>query len=138
MSSRRKSKRRRAGGHPARVAAQERSDGRRAGAFGKKRVTVYTTAGCVYCGQAKSLLKKRGIAFKTVDLTGDPSGQSALVRKTGMRTFPQILVDGKTLGGYRELATAIRRGTLDHLMPRAPAEASEGGRPRRWSLFGRR
>jgi hypothetical protein len=33
-----------------------------------------------------------------------------------MMSFPQIMVDDRSLGGFRELLEADRDGTLDHLL----------------------
>jgi glutaredoxin 3 len=80
-----------------------------------KNVTVYTTDPCSFCTHAKALLQKRGIAYDEVNLGRDPAGRAELVSKTGMMSFPQIVVDGETLGGFRELVAADRAGQLDEL-----------------------
>ena len=33
-------------------------------------------------------------------------------RRTGRRTFPQVLLDGRPIGGYQELSHAIHAGDL--------------------------
>ncbi|HEU4658843.1 MAG TPA: glutaredoxin domain-containing protein [Capillimicrobium sp.] len=76
------------------------------------RVTVYTTQPCGYCSQAKALLAKRGIAYEEINLAKDPAGRAALAEKTGMMTFPQIVIDGEVIGGFTELARADREGWL--------------------------
>jgi glutaredoxin 3 len=80
-----------------------------------KNVTVYTTDPCSFCTHAKALLHKRGIVYDEVNLGRDPAGRAELVAKTGMMSFPQIVVDGETLGGFRELVEADRAGDLDEL-----------------------
>ena len=79
------------------------------------QVTVYTTEPCGYCRVAKALLNKRGIAFEEINLAKDPEGRAELVRRTGMMTFPQVVIDGAPLGGYQELAQADRAGRLTDL-----------------------
>jgi glutaredoxin 3 len=79
------------------------------------QVTVYTTEPCGYCRVAKALLNKRGIAFEEINLAKDPEGRAELVRRTGMMTFPQVVIDGKPIGGYQELARADRAGELSGL-----------------------
>jgi glutaredoxin 3 len=76
------------------------------------RVTVYTTEPCGYCRTAKALLQRRGIPFEEINLAKDSEGRAELVSKTGMMTFPQVLVDGVPLGGFQELAAADRAGRL--------------------------
>ena len=78
----------------------------------KNRVTVYTTEPCGYCRTAKTLLDRRGIAYDEINLSKDADGRTELVARTGMMTFPQVLIDGQPLGGFQELAAADRAGRL--------------------------
>jgi glutaredoxin 3 len=77
-----------------------------------RHVVLFSTDSCTYCGHAKSLLTKRGVAFEEVDLGAHPELQADLRELTGLDGFPQILVDGETLGGLNELRAADRDGTL--------------------------
>jgi glutaredoxin 3 len=81
-----------------------------------KRVTMYTTDVCMYCRSAKTLLEKRGIAYDEINLARDPDGRAELASKTGMFTFPQIVIDGQTLGGFQELLAADKSGRLPELL----------------------
>jgi glutaredoxin 3 len=65
---------------------------------------------------AKTLLTKRGVAFEEINLARDPDGRADLARKTGMITFPQIVIDGQPLGGFAELLAADRAGRLTELL----------------------
>jgi glutaredoxin 3 len=80
------------------------------------RLTVYTTEPCGYCRTAKALLEKRRIPYDEVNLSKDAEGRSELVARTGMMTFPQVIVDGEPLGGFQELAAADRDGRLAALL----------------------
>lgn len=75
-------------------------------------VTLYTTDRCSKCVAAKALLARRGIGYEEINLAKDPDGRAELVRRTGMYTFPQIVIDGQTLGGFEELVAADREGRL--------------------------
>jgi len=79
-------------------------------------VTLYTTDYCPYCVQAKKLLDKRGVAYDEINLARDPDGRDELVAKTGMMTFPQVLIDGELIGGYTETAAADKSGRLSELL----------------------
>ena len=81
-----------------------------------KRVTVYTTDFCGYCTSAKTLLERRGIEFDEINLARDPDGRQRLAEVTGMVTFPQILIDGESVGGFHELLAADRAGQLKSLL----------------------
>jgi glutaredoxin 3 len=78
-------------------------------------VTMYTTDGCSRCVSAKALLKKRGIDYEEINLARDPDGREELQRRTGMFTFPQIVIGEETIGGFDELVAADRQGRLREL-----------------------
>jgi glutaredoxin 3 len=80
------------------------------------RVTIYTTDRCARCGNAKALLSQRGIEFDEVNLSKDPVGRAELAQRTGLMTFPQITLDGETLGGLDELEAADAEGRLGELL----------------------
>ena len=79
-------------------------------------VTVYTTEPCSFCARVKGLLKARGVEFNEVNLSKDPDGRIELAQKTGMMTFPQVIVDGELLGGFTEVQAAADSGRLDELL----------------------
>ncbi len=75
-------------------------------------ITVYTTEPCGYCTQAKALLRKRGLEFEEINLSRDPAGRVELAERTGMMTFPQVIIDGELVGGFNEVLAADRAGRL--------------------------
>jgi glutaredoxin 3 len=79
-------------------------------------VILYTTDRCSRCVSAKTLLTRRGIGFEEINLAKDPDGRAELAKKTGMCTFPQIVIDGEPLGGFDELLAADRQGQLTELL----------------------
>jgi glutaredoxin 3 len=85
----------------------------------EKQVTVYTTDPCSFCARAKGLLSTRGIEFAEINLSKDPAGRLELVQRTGMMSFPQILIGGRLVGGFSELLAAEQEGRLDELLAEA-------------------
>jgi len=79
-------------------------------------VIMYSTEPCPFCSRAKALLNSREIAFEEINLARDPDGRAELAAKTGLMTFPQIVIDGKTLGGWTELEAADASGQLADLI----------------------
>jgi glutaredoxin 3 len=75
-------------------------------------VVLFSTDSCAFCINAKSLLTKRGVVFEEVNLAEHPELPAELTDVTGLTSFPQILVDGETLGGLNELRAADKNGTL--------------------------
>ncbi len=69
-----------------------------------KKVTIYTSEQCPYCEKAKRLLAKHGIAFEEITIGWeDDAAWAALEARSGLKTVPQIFIDGKILGGYTDL-----------------------------------
>ena len=81
-----------------------------------KPVTVYTTDYCPYCRSAKALLEKRGVAYEEINLARDSDARMRLQEVTGMVTFPQIVIDGTSIGGFDQLLAADRSGRLPELL----------------------
>jgi glutaredoxin 3 len=87
------------------------------------RITVYTTEPCSYCARVKGLLRSRGLEFTEVNPSRDPEGRAELVARTGMMTFPQVLVGDQLVGGFNETRVAVESGILDGL-PVGPQPAA--------------
>jgi glutaredoxin 3 len=81
-----------------------------------RTITVYTTEPCGYCRQAKALLAKRGLAYDEINLARDAEGRAELAMRTGMMTFPQVIIGDELVGGFTELAAADRSGRLAELV----------------------
>jgi len=64
---------------------------------------MYTTTWCGYCVRAKTLLD-------------DPAFRQRLHELTGGWTVPQIMIDGRPIGGYTELWRLDRDGRLAELL----------------------
>lgn len=79
------------------------------------KFTVYSTDPCSFCVRAKELLEKRGIPYEELNLAKDPAGREQLLARTGMLSFPQIVVGDEVIGGFRELIMADQSGHLEEL-----------------------
>jgi len=85
------------------------------------QVIVYSTAVCSFCVRAKALLEREGISFREVRIDANADARAEYTRATnGARTVPQILVDGRLIGGFTELVEFERSGGLDRLKGSAP------------------
>lgn len=78
------------------------------------QVTVYATPFCLYCVGAKSLLRRRGIAYDEVriNMFSDGARDRLQAESGGGRTFPQIVIDGEPVGGFDSLRALDRSGAL--------------------------
>ena len=84
-----------------------------------KEIKLYSTDVCSFCVRAKALLDARGLAYEEFNLSRDPDGRAELGRRTGMLSFPQIVIGDEIVGGFMELVAADRSGRLRALV--APA-----------------
>lgn len=82
-------------------------------------VVVYTLSGCPYCTRAKRLLDGRGIGYEERNGDGTPGFRGILRDLTGGSTVPQILIDGRPVGGSDDLAVLADTGLLEALIARA-------------------
>ena len=69
----------------------------------QKRITLYTTARCPVCDQAKRYLKQRGIAFVEFDVQRSKRGIKDFQRLGG-RGVPIIMVGDRRLDGFDKQA----------------------------------
>jgi glutaredoxin 3 len=83
------------------------------------KITVYSTDPCSFCERAKQLLRIRELDFVEVNLAKDPAGRAQLVEKTGMLSFPQIVVGEVVVGGFQQLVQADQSGRLAELTAQA-------------------
>lgn len=81
------------------------------------RVTVYSTAVCPICVRAKAMLDKWQIAYDEIMIDKDQGAMREFAEVTNhARTVPQIVIDGKCIGGFSELTELHMDGELDDLM----------------------
>lgn len=90
-------------------------------------VIVYVTNYCPYCHRAVALLRKKGAAFQTIDVTYDPDARDWLFEHTGQSTVPQIFVGKRSIGGCDDMYALDRQGKLDPLLFPAGASVSSPG-----------
>jgi glutaredoxin 3 len=80
-------------------------------------VEIYTTPTCGYCAMAKRLLQRKGVPYREIDVSADPSLRSAMVqRANGRRTVPQIFIGQTHVGGSDDLHALDHAGKLDALL----------------------
>ncbi len=80
-------------------------------------ITIYTTPYCPFCHAAKALLKRKGVAYREIDVSRDSAKrQCMMIKANGRRTVPQIFVGETHVGGSDDLHDLDRRGKLDALL----------------------
>ncbi len=77
-------------------------------------VEIYTTRFCPYCSAAKALLRRKGIAFKEIDIAANWERRDEMMRRAnGHATVPQIFVGNRHVGGNAELQKLDVDGELE-------------------------
>ena len=70
-------------------------------------ITIYTKENCVYCTRAKTLMKSREIPFIEKKLDEDFTIEDFTSTFPGRKTFPLIMNNNHTVGGYVELVEEV-------------------------------
>ena len=82
-----------------------------------KNVEIYTGPLCAFCNFAKALLDRKGISYKEIFIGDDTNKMEEMIKKSnGMRTVPQIFIDGKHIGGNDKLHDLERDGKLNSIL----------------------
>jgi|TARA_R110002073_G_scaffold256478_2_gene419014 glutaredoxin len=68
----------------------------------KMKVTIYGKDNCPYCDMAKKLSERKGYDTTYKKLGQDFDALEMARLFPNARTFPQIIADGKAIGGYTE------------------------------------
>ncbi|MDG1462576.1 MAG: glutaredoxin 3 [Gammaproteobacteria bacterium] len=76
-------------------------------------VLIYTTPFCGYCAAAKSLLNKKAVDYKEIDISGDEPMREKLITITGRTSVPQIFINDEHIGGFDDMAALDSAGELD-------------------------
>ena len=81
------------------------------------QVQIYTTRFCPYCVAAKTLLKRKGVAFDEIDVGSASERREEMIqRANGRMTVPQIFIGSTHVGGNDDLQALERAGKLDVLL----------------------
>ena len=66
-------------------------------------IVVWSKPNCVYCNMAKQELTKRKLPFTEKVIGVSVNKDELLELVPNARTVPQIIIDGKPIGGYDNL-----------------------------------
>ncbi len=80
------------------------------------QIDIYTKPYCPYCDRAKALFEKKGVEFKEIVASHDPSLRAEMNERSGRYTYPQIFINDTHVGGCDDLMALNARGGLDPLL----------------------
>ena len=85
-----------------------------------KNIEVYTSPLCGFCHAAKRLLDSKGVDYTEYNILSDPKLKPEMIeRASGVRTVPQIFIDGIGIGGCDDLYALESSGKLDGALGKA-------------------
>jgi len=79
-------------------------------------IEMYCTETCPYCQRAESLLTKKGVEFKKIDIESDESLFDEMVKRAGRDSVPQIFIDDRHIGGFDDMVELDIDDELDPLL----------------------
>ncbi|MEO5328718.1 MAG: glutaredoxin 3 [Magnetococcus sp. THC-1_WYH] len=80
-------------------------------------IEIYSTTVCPFCVRAKMLLDKKKVTYREFNLTKNPElREEMLARSNGMKTVPQIFINGVHVGGCDDLYELDLDGKLDPML----------------------
>lgn len=88
------------------------------------KVVIFSQTTCGYCHLAKELFDEMKIKYTTIELNDESncpksdcmSLRRVLMAQTGMRTVPQIFINGKIVGGYTDVHDLAQKGILKQMI----------------------
>jgi glutaredoxin len=75
---------------------------------------VWSKTNCIFCDQAKHLLKMKGIPYEERNISKDYTKEQLLEAVPNAKTVPQIFLDGKLIGGFDKLKQYFEGNTHAH------------------------
>jgi glutaredoxin 3 len=68
------------------------------------KIIIYTSDNCSFCQSVKAIFKEKKLKFKEINISKNEKLKNEMIKKSnGMMTVPQIFVNSKHIGGYKEL-----------------------------------
>lgn len=90
-------------------------------------IKMYTLPYCGYCVNAKQLLEAEGVSYEEIDIITANISRERLSEMTGGRTVPQIVIRGKSIGGFSEMLELKRNVELEAVLNPPEAESAPAG-----------
>ena len=68
-----------------------------------KKIILYSKNLCGYCTMAKSWLNNKNVVYEEINIDEPEIREKFMKDYPNLRSMPQIFIDNKNIGGYREL-----------------------------------
>jgi len=84
-------------------------------------VIIYSSKNCYYCTSVKDLFKDKKIPYTEINVDNNPAKLKELEQKTGKKTVPQVIINGKHVGSYLDIVW----GDVDALLKNPPSASNK-------------
>ena len=81
-----------------------------------RMIKIYSTTWCPSCITAKQLLDKLGYQYEEINIEEQEMSREDLKNITGGMTVPQIMINGKSIGGFDSLVKLNQSGELKKML----------------------
>ena len=71
------------------------------------KIEIYSKPRCTFCTRAKQLCELRGLEYDYKLLDADFTMEELLEKVQAEKTFPQIFIDGESIGGFQEFSSLL-------------------------------
>ncbi|TKR64269.1 hypothetical protein L596_024834 [Steinernema carpocapsae] len=88
-------------------------------AINKNKIVIFSKTYCPFCKKAKNVLAQYEPQFVAIELDEHPRGEAIqynLHKITGIRTVPQVFINGKFIGGGDDTVVAHQSGKIASLL----------------------
>ena len=79
-------------------------------------IKIYSTSWCAPCAAAKKMLTELNYTYIEIDIEEQGINREELMKLTGGRTVPQIIINDKSIGGFNQLVALNQNGTLEEML----------------------
>ncbi len=80
------------------------------------KIEIYGTCSCNKCYNVRQLLDAKSIEYIDYLIDLMPLEKNEMVRRTGLKYYPQIFINDEHVGGEEELFALEAEGKLDKLL----------------------
>lgn len=80
------------------------------------KVEIYGTSSCKKCANVREMLDRRNVEYIDYLIDLMPLEKDEMIRRTGLKYYPQIFINDEHVGGEEELFTLEADGELDKLL----------------------
>ena len=80
------------------------------------KVELYATSFCRHCVAARELLDSLNVEYAEYRLDLLPLERDEMIRRCGLKSVPQIFINGTHIGGHEELLAMKSSGELGRLL----------------------